>query len=82
MRGEQVFQIASESFCNDNLLALGKRVSALVKQDNVDGIVITHGIDTVKEIAYFLSLVAKAEKPIVVASMRSKTAMSSDGTPL
>ena len=32
VRGEQVFQIASESFTNDHLMQLGKRVVALVKQ--------------------------------------------------
>lgn len=80
VRGEQVFQIASESFRNDNLLTLGKRVSALVKQHDVDGIVITHGTDTAEETAYFLNLVVKTEKPIiVVASMRPGTAISADG---
>jgi glutamin-(asparagin-)ase len=81
VRGEQVFQIASESFRNDNLVTLGKRVSALVKQNDVDGIVITHGTDTAEETAYFLNLVVRTEKPIiVVASMRPGTAMSADGT--
>ncbi|MEI7431922.1 MAG: asparaginase [Betaproteobacteria bacterium] len=80
VRGEQVFQIASESFKNDNLLTLGKRVAALVKQSDVDGIVITHGTDTTEETAYFLNLVVHTEKPIVVvASMRPGTAMSADG---
>ena len=80
VRGEQVFQIASESFRNDNLLTLAKRVSALVKQNDVDGIVITHGTDTTEETAYFLNLVVKTEKPIVVvASMRPGTAISADG---
>lgn len=80
VRGEQVFQIASESFRNDNLVTLGKRVSALAKQDDVDGIVITHGTDTAEETAYFLNLVVHTDKPIVlVASMRPGTAMSADG---
>ena len=80
VRGEQVFQIASESFNNDHLLTLGKRVSALVKQADVDGIVITHGTDTLEETAYFLNLVIKSDKPIVlVGSMRPGTAMSADG---
>ena len=80
VRGEQVFQIASESFKNDNLLTLGKRVAALARQDDVDGIVITHGTDTTEETAYFLNLVVHTEKPIVVvASMRPGTAMSADG---
>ena len=80
VRGEQVFQIASESFRNENLLTLGKRVAALAKQSDVDGIVITHGTDTTEETAYFLNLVVRTDKPIVVvASMRPGTAMSADG---
>ena len=80
VRGEQVFQIASESFTNDDLLTLAKRVSALVKQSDVDGVVITHGTDTLEETAYFLNLVVHTDKPIVVVgSMRPGTAMSADG---
>ena len=80
VRGEQVFQIASESFTNDNLMQLGRRVSALVKQADVDGIVITHGTDTLEETAYFLNLVIRTDKPIVVVgSMRPGTALSADG---
>jgi glutamin-(asparagin-)ase len=80
VRGEQVFQIASESFTNDNLVTLGKRVAALVKQGDVDGVVITHGTDTLEETAYFLNLVVRTDKPIVVVgSMRPGTAMSADG---
>lgn len=80
VKGEQVFQIASESFTNDNLLTLGRRVSALVKQADVDGVVVTHGTDTLEETAYFLNLVIHTSKPIVVVgSMRPGTALSADG---
>jgi glutamin-(asparagin-)ase len=80
VRGEQTFQIASESFTNDNLLTLGKRVSALAKQADVDGIVVTHGTDTLEETAYFLHLTVRTNKPIVVVgSMRPGTALSADG---
>ena len=80
VKGEQVFQIASESFTNEHLMTLGKRVSALVKQADVDGIVITHGTDTLEETAYFLNLVIRSDKPIVVVgSMRPGTALSADG---
>ena len=80
VRGEQVFQIASESFTNEHLIKLGKRVAALAKQSDVDGIVITHGTDTLEETAYFLNLVVHTAKPIVVVgSMRPGTAMSADG---
>ncbi|KAB0731402.1 L-asparaginase, partial [Pseudomonas aeruginosa] len=80
VRGQQVFQIASESFTNENLLELGKTVAKLADSDDVDGIVITHGTDTLEETAYFLTLVEHTEKPIVVVgSMRPGTAMSADG---
>jgi glutamin-(asparagin-)ase len=80
VKGEQVFQIASESFTNDTLMTLGRRVSALVKQADVDGIVVTHGTDTLEETAYFLNLVIHTDKPIiVVGSMRPGTALSADG---
>ncbi|MBB4223843.1 MULTISPECIES: asparaginase [Variovorax] len=80
VRGEQVFQVASESLTNDNLMTLAKRVSALSKQSDVDGIVITHGTDTLEETAYFLTLTVHTSKPIVVVgSMRPGTALSADG---
>lgn len=80
VRGDQVFQIASESFTNEHLITLGKRVAALARQSDVDGIVITHGTDTLEETAYFLNLVLKTDKPVVVVgSMRPGTAMSADG---
>jgi len=80
LRGEQVFQIASESFTNEKLVTLAKRVSALAKDPGVDGIVITHGTDTLEETSFFLTLTVRTDKPIVVVgSMRPGTAMSADG---
>ena len=78
--GEQTMQIASENMDNAHWLLLAKRVNALLAQDNVDGIVITHGTDTLEETAYFLDLVVKSRKPVVlVGSMRPSTALSADG---
>jgi L-asparaginase type II len=78
--GEQVFQIASENMSNDHWLMLAKRVNVLLAQPNVDGIVITHGTDTLEETAYFLNLVVKSRKPVVlVGAMRPSTALSADG---
>ena len=75
-----MFQIASESFTNDNLLTLARRVSELAKQPGVDGIVVTHGTDTLEETGFFLNLVVHTNKPIVmVGSMRPGTALSADG---
>lgn len=81
VRGEQVFQIASESFTNEKLVTLGKRVALLAKDPSVDGIVVTHGTDTLEETSFFLTLTVHTTKPIVVVgSMRPGTAMSADGT--
>ncbi|NHZ33307.1 type II asparaginase [Massilia rubra] len=78
--GEQVFQIASENMSNEHWLTLAKRVNVLLAQSNVDGIVITHGTDTLEETAYFLNLVVKSRKPVVlVGAMRPSTAISADG---
>jgi len=80
VRGEQVAQIASESMTNEVWLKLAKRVNQLLAQRDVDGIVITHGTDTIEETAYFLDLVVKSKKPVVVVgSMRPATAISADG---
>lgn len=78
--GEQISQIASENMTTEVWLKLAKRVNQLLAQDDVDGIVITHGTDTLEETAYFLNLVVKSDKPVVlVGSMRPPTAMSADG---
>ncbi|HXP95722.1 MAG TPA: type II asparaginase [Telmatospirillum sp.] len=80
VKGEQVFQIASENMNNDYWLKLAKRVNTLLAQKDVDGIVITHGTDTIEETAYFLDLVVKSKKPVViVGAMRPSTAISADG---
>ncbi|MDM5297031.1 type II asparaginase [Bacillus pumilus] len=78
--GEQVANVGSENVDNALLLTLAKRVNHLLKDDKVDGIVITHGTDTLEETAYFLHLVVKSEKPVVVVgSMRPASAISADG---
>jgi L-asparaginase len=80
VRGEQLFQIASQNMTNDHWLKLAKRVNELLQQQDVDGIVITHGTDTLEETAYFLNLVTKSAKPVViVGAMRPSTALSADG---
>lgn len=80
VRGEQVFQIASENMTNANWLTLAKIVNRYHAGNDVDGIVITHGTDTIEETAYFLNLVVKSPKPVVlVGAMRPSTALSADG---
>jgi L-asparaginase len=80
MSGEQVANIGSQTMNHEVWLKLAARVNEVLKSDDVDGVVITHGTDTMEETAYFLSLVVKSDKPVVlVGSMRPATAISADG---
>jgi len=80
IKGEQISNVGSQDMSFDIMLKLAQRINALDKDNNVDGIVITHGTDTMEETAYFLNLVSKTNKPVVlVGSMRPSTAVSADG---
>ena len=80
LSGEQVANIGSQTMNHEVWLKLAKRVSELLADNDTAGVVITHGTDTMEETAYFLSLVVKSDKPIVlVGSMRPATAISADG---
>jgi L-asparaginase len=80
LRGEQISNIGSQDMNDDVWMKLAKRINELVAMKEVDGVVITHGTDTIEETAYFLNLVVKSRKPIVLtAAMRPSTALSADG---
>jgi L-asparaginase len=80
LRGEQVANIGSQDMNDEVWLKLARRVNELAARQDVDGIVITHGTDTIEETAYFLNLVVKTKKPVVMtAAMRPSTALSADG---
>jgi L-asparaginase len=78
--GEQVANIGSQDMNDAIWLQLAKRVNAVLESPDTDAVLITHGTDTLEETSYFLSLVVKSDKPVVmVGSMRPATAISADG---
>ena len=78
--GEQVSNIGSQDINDEVWLKLATRVNEILAKPDVTGVVITHGTDTIEETAYFLNLVTKSDKPVVMtASMRPSTALSADG---
>jgi L-asparaginase len=80
IKGEQISNVGSQDISFDIMLKLAKRINELLPTSDVDGIVITHGTDTMEETAYFLNLTIKSDKPVVmVGSMRPSTAVSADG---
>jgi L-asparaginase len=80
IKGEQISNVGSQDMTMDIMLAVAKRCNQLLAKNDVDGIVITHGTDTMEETAFFLNLTVKSDKPVVmVGSMRPSTAVSADG---
>ena len=78
---EEFSVIGSSKMTPDHWLRLAQRVNSVFgERDDLTGIVITHGTDTMEETAYFLHLTVKSEKPVViVGSMRSSNEVSADG---
>lgn len=78
--GEQVANIGSQDMNDEVWLELAKRLNAVLAEPGTDGVLITHGTDTLEETSYFLTLVTQSDKPVVmVGSMRPATATGADG---
>ena len=85
---ENYAQIESYTFSNlpgphmtpDTMLELSKYISKLLSREDMAGVVVTHGTDTLEETAYFLDLTLKSSKPVVVTgSMRNSSELGYDG---
>ncbi len=80
IEGEQIASIDSKDLALPLWTTLAARINVLLADDGIDGVVVTHGTDTLEETAYLLHLTVKSAKPVVLtAAMRPATALSSDG---
>jgi L-asparaginase len=73
-------RLPSHALVDKDWLDLVRTIHSIFDQNRADGIVITHGTNTIEETAYFLTLTLKTDKPVVlVGSMRPSSAISADG---
>ncbi|MBU0558988.1 MAG: asparaginase [Bacteroidetes bacterium] len=62
------------------MFELSKKISGFVSNPDIDGIIVTHGTDTLEETAYLLDLTVDTEKPIVViGAMKTSSEPDWDG---
>ncbi|NUS43002.1 MAG: type II asparaginase [Mycobacteriaceae bacterium] len=80
LSAEQIANIGSQDMNDQVWVKLANRINELFAEGKVDGVVVTHGTDTIEETAFFLDNVVSSDRPVVlVGSMRPATALSADG---
>ncbi len=78
---EQFSNLASSELTLDQWLALAKRLNQIfATEPDIAGLVVTSGTDTLEELAYFLDLTVRSDKPVVVVgSMRNPSTLGYEG---
>jgi L-asparaginase len=78
---EQFANVASSELTIDQFVGLAKRLNELFATDaDIAGLVVTSGTDTLEELAYFLNLTVRSDKPVVVVgSMRNPSTLGYEG---
>lgn len=80
VEGEQIANVGSQDMTLAIMCRLAQRINTLLESGDIDGVVVTHGTDTMEETAYFLNLTVRSKRPVVLTgAMRPFTAISADG---
>ena len=76
---EDLYHLASPQITEREMLGIKNRIEEAV-QEGYDGVVVTHGTDTLEETAYYLELTLDVNIPIVITgAMRSSNEIGADG---
>lgn len=77
---EAIANVNGWNMTPDLMLDVAKRVNHILQSTDVDGVVITHGTDTVEETAFLLDLLVDSAKPVVLAvALRHLDELGTDG---
>jgi L-asparaginase len=77
---DEVARVNGWNVTPDTMLEVARRASAVLERDDVTGVVVTHGTDTVEETAFLCDVTVASEKPVVfAAAMRSGSEIAADG---
>ena len=80
VRAEGFSNLPSAHFTIEQIWNLSRRVAALAAEDAVDGVIVTHGTDTLEESAYLCDITVDSPKPIVfTGAMRTVSDVGSEG---
>ena len=78
---EQFANTSSSALTLRQWIGLARRINTLFSEDpELSGIVVSSGTDTLEELAYFLNLTVKSDKPVaIVGSMRNPSTLGYEG---